>query len=101
MPAKCRGRWRKSGKSLVSKALSEGNQVQIEKEFGDLLFSLVNLARFIHVHPEEALRKTIDKFVRRFQYIEKGLEREGKAFNNVSLAEMDTLWEEAKDVLEE
>ena len=77
-------------------ALSEGDQVQMEKEFGDLLFSLVNLARFVHINPEDALRRTIKEFIRCFQHIEKGLEREGKALNEVSLAEMDTLWEEAK-----
>lgn len=82
-------------------AFSKGDQAQMEKEFGDLLFSLVNLARFVHINPEDALRKTINEFIRRFQYIEKGLEQEGKAFNEVSLAEMDTLWEEAKHLLEE
>jgi uncharacterized protein YabN with tetrapyrrole methylase and pyrophosphatase domain len=55
----------------------------------------------MRINPEDALRKTINEFIRRFQYIEKGLEREGKAFNEVSLAEMDTLWEEAKHSLEE
>ena len=75
----------------------EGEQPErIEAELGDLLFSLVNLGRFIAVNPEEALRKTIARFIARFQYIEEELARRGTAPGDVTLHEMDALWAEAK-----
>jgi tetrapyrrole methylase family protein / MazG family protein len=67
-----------------------------EAELGDLLFSLVNLGRFIAVNPEEALRKTIARFIARFQYIEEELARRGTSPGQVTLEEMDALWFEAK-----
>jgi MazG family protein len=67
-----------------------------EKEFGDLLFALVNYARFIGITPENALRRTNEKFVRRFQHIEQRLAEQGQAFKDVDLAAMDRLWDEAK-----
>lgn len=67
-----------------------------QEEFGDVLFALVNFSRFIRVHPEEALRKTIDRFTSRFQHIERRLRAEGKDIHAVGLKEMDRLWEEAK-----
>jgi MazG family protein len=67
-----------------------------EAELGDLLFSLVNLSRFIAVNPEEALRKTIARFIARFQYIEEELARRGKTPGQVTLEDMDALWAEAK-----
>ncbi len=78
--------------------LEEG---KIEKEtaaseFGDLLFSLVNYARFIDINPEDALEKTNKKFIRRFQYLEKESGKEGKKIADMSLAEMDRYWEKAK-----
>jgi tetrapyrrole methylase family protein/MazG family protein len=69
---------------------------RMEAELGDLLFSLVNLGRFIAVNPEEALRKTIARFIARFQYIEEELARRGSTPGQVTLAEMDALWAEAK-----
>ena len=69
---------------------------RMEAELGDLLFSLVNLGRFIAVNPEEALRKTIARFIARFQYIEEELARRGTAPGQVTLEEMDALWAEAK-----
>ena len=69
---------------------------RMEAELGDLLFSLVNLSRFITVNPEEALRKTIARFIARFQYIEEELTRRGSTPGQVTLAEMDALWSEAK-----
>ena len=69
---------------------------RMEAELGDLLFSLVNLSRFITVNPEEALRKTIARFIARFQYIEEELARRGSTPGQVTLAEMDALWAEAK-----
>jgi tetrapyrrole methylase family protein/MazG family protein len=70
---------------------------KMEEELGDLLFSLVNVARFLEVNPEEALRKTIDKFIRRFTHVEEGIAAQGKRLADVSLAEMDALWNEAKN----
>jgi tetrapyrrole methylase family protein/MazG family protein len=69
---------------------------RMEAELGDLLFSLVNLGRFIAVNPEEALRKTIARFIARFQYIEEELVRRGQTPGQVTLEEMDALWAEAK-----
>ncbi|MDZ7765337.1 MAG: nucleoside triphosphate pyrophosphohydrolase [Melioribacteraceae bacterium] len=72
---------------------------KIEEEFGDLLFSLVNYCRFININPENALRVTNEKFVKRFQYIERKLEESGKKITDAELPEMDKLWEESKEVL--
>jgi tetrapyrrole methylase family protein / MazG family protein len=72
------------------------NKAEIEHEFGDLLFALVNYARFIGVNPEDSLRKTNYKFIRRFQYIEKKLEEIGKSITESNLEEMDKYWDEAK-----
>jgi tetrapyrrole methylase family protein/MazG family protein len=69
---------------------------RVEEEFGDVLFSLVNLARFMKVEPEEALRKTIDRFAERFRYIEGQAERSGRNLKDLTLQEMDRWWEEAK-----
>ena len=69
---------------------------RMEAELGDLLFSLVNLGRFIAVNPEDALRKTIARFIARFQYIEEELARRGTSPGKVTLEEMDALWAEAK-----
>ncbi len=74
----------------------EGNG-NAEEEFGDLLFALVNYARFIGVNPEDALEKTNLKFKRRFQYLEEHARREGKALFDMSLKEMDVYWEQAKE----
>ncbi|MCY7349952.1 MAG: nucleoside triphosphate pyrophosphohydrolase [Cytophagaceae bacterium] len=67
-----------------------------EAEFGDLLFSLVNYARFIDINPETALERTNKKFIRRFQYLEERAKEQGKALHDMTLAEMDVFWEEAK-----
>ena len=69
----------------------------LEAEFGDVLFALVNYARFAGVTPENALRRTNDKFVRRFQHIERRLAEQGQSVADVDLAEMDHFWDEAKD----
>jgi XTP/dITP diphosphohydrolase len=73
-----------------------GNARRTEDEFGDVLFALVNYARFIGVNPEDALERTNKKFIRRFQYIENAATQAGKKLNAMSLAEMDVFWEEAK-----
>lgn len=67
-----------------------------EKEFGDLLFSLINYARFININPEDALEKTNKKFIKRFQYLEAKANEMGKQLKDMTLAEMDVFWEEAK-----
>lgn len=72
------------------------SQQRLEEELGDLLFSCVNVARFLGVDPESALNYTVNKFVRRFSYIEKEALAAGKNLEDMSLAEMDKLWEEAK-----
>ncbi len=77
-------------------ALEKKDPEEIENEFGDLLFSLVNLSRFIKVHPEEALQKSTRRFVSRFQHIERHAVRKGVELHTLSLEEMDRLWNEAK-----
>jgi len=73
-----------------------GDASRMEDELGDLLFAIVNLGRFLSLNPEEALRKTIDRFQRRFQYVEGTLRGEGKKMDETPLADLDRLWEEAK-----
>ena len=72
------------------------NKEKAMKEFGDVLFSLVNYARFIDIDPEEALERTNLKFIKRFQYLEKAAADDGRDLAEMSLAEMDTYWERAK-----
>ena len=67
-----------------------------EAEFGDLMFSLVNAARLYHINPDNALERTNQKFIRRFTYVEEHSIRQGRSLKDMSLAEMDTLWDEAK-----
>jgi MazG family protein len=76
--------------------LQAGDQKRIEDELGDLLFSVVNLGRFLGVDPETALRSTVDKFARRFAHVEESLRQRQRSLEAASLAEMDALWEEAK-----
>jgi tetrapyrrole methylase family protein / MazG family protein len=77
-------------------AASTERQAQIVAEFGDVVFSLVNLARFIKVNPEDALRQAINRFVERFQFIESRASESGRAVGDLSFSEMDRLWDEAK-----
>ncbi|MCG8474937.1 MAG: nucleoside triphosphate pyrophosphohydrolase [Cytophagales bacterium] len=67
-----------------------------QAEFGDLMFSLINYARFIDINPEEALERTNKKFIHRFQHLEKRAQEEGKVLSEMTLAEMDRYWNEAK-----
>ncbi len=79
--------------------IADGSEINKEKvmgEFGDMLFSLVNYSRFIDIDPEEALERTNKKFIRRFQYLEKESQKDGKSIADMSLAEMDEYWEKAK-----
>lgn len=76
--------------------LQETNPQKAEAEFGDLLFSLVNYARFIGINPENALEMTNRKFIKRFNYLEKQSASDGKILNEMTLEEMDKYWNEAK-----
>lgn len=82
-------------RELREAALS-GDKIRTGEELGDLLFTMVNLARFFELEAEEALAQTVDRFTRRFTYIETRLRQANKGFDQSSLEEMDKLWEEAK-----
>jgi XTP/dITP diphosphohydrolase len=73
-----------------------GNLDNIEAEFGDVLFSIINYARFLNINPEDALERTNKKFINRFQYLESKAIELGKPLMDMTLAEMDIFWEEAK-----
>lgn len=79
----------------------DGKELDADKaqdEFGDLLFSLINYARFVGINPEEALERTNKKFIKRFQYLEVESAKEGKKISDMSLDEMDIYWERAKGI---
>ncbi|MDH7447022.1 nucleoside triphosphate pyrophosphohydrolase [Aquimarina sp. 2201CG14-23] len=76
--------------------IDEQNQDKIESEFGDVLFSMINYARFLKVNPEDALERTNKKFIKRFQYLEQKAKEKSKSLKDMTLAEMDVFWEEAK-----
>jgi tetrapyrrole methylase family protein/MazG family protein len=86
--------WAKVSEELeeLRTACAAANAAAVEEEFGDLLFSLVNLGRFLHLNAEEALRKAITKFARRFRGIEQEFARRGRRLEEASLAEMDAIW---------
>ena len=90
--------WEKLEEELqeFQEALREDKQEALREELGDILFTLVNMARFIDVDPEDALRRTTNKFAQRFTFIEQRLRAQGKELQEASLAEMDALWEESK-----
>ncbi|MGE5313800.1 MAG: nucleoside triphosphate pyrophosphohydrolase [Acidobacteriota bacterium] len=92
--------WKKVEEEMreFHEAAEHNDPRRMEEEFGDLLFSLVNYSRFVHVHPEDALRGTTNKFVRRFRFIEHELKKAGKDIHSSSLEEMDALWNEAKAI---
>ncbi|GLU44161.1 nucleoside triphosphate pyrophosphohydrolase [Allomuricauda sp. NBRC 101325] len=74
------------------------NADKMESEFGDVLFSMVNYARFLKINPENALERTNKKFIKRFQYLEQKAKEAGKSLSEMTLAEMDVYWEEAKQL---
>ncbi len=80
----------------VKEAADSGDMDAIEDEMGDLLFAVTNLARKLGVDPEVALRRTNDKFTRRFKYVERGAKQGGQALTEMSLEDMDALWHDAK-----
>ena len=77
------------------------NKEKAMAEFGDLLFSLVNYARFIDIDPEEALERTNKKFIKRFQFLETESAKDGKVMGEMTLSEMDIYWERAKQLREQ
>lgn len=77
--------------------LKNGNSDKAEQEFGDLIFALINYARFVGINPDDALERTNLKFIRRFQFLEKEAAKNNKALKDMSLAEMDVIWEQAKE----
>ncbi|MES2543668.1 MAG: nucleoside triphosphate pyrophosphohydrolase [Bacteroidota bacterium] len=76
--------------------VASGNQDKMESEFGDVLFSMINYARFLNINPEDALERTNKKFIKRFQYLESKADQLGKPLMDMTLAEMDVFWNEAK-----
>ena len=91
--------WEKVQEELneLNNEIKNNNQAKIESEFGDVLFSMINYARFINVNPENALEKTNKKFTKRFQFLEKEAKKEGKQLSEMTLAEMDIHWEKSKE----
>lgn len=79
-------------------ALESNNKGNIDEEIGDLLFAVVNVARFLDVRPELSLNKTIDKFIRRFNFIEESAKKSGQNLKHMTLNEMDELWNRAKKI---
>ena len=80
----------------LSTEIEKGKKDNIESEFGDVLFSLINYARFIDVDPESALERTNKKFIKRFQFLEEAAKKEGKQLSDMTLSEMDVHWEKSK-----
>lgn len=82
----------------LNEAVESKDQSEIENEFGDVLFSLINYARFIHINPENALERTNKKFINRFQWMEEQIQSDSKEMNKMSLTELDEYWNQAKKV---
>lgn len=82
----------------LQQEVNTSNVDAIEGEFGDVLFSMVNYARFLGINPENALERTNKKFISRFQYLERKSKEKGKSLKEMSLPEMDVFWEEAKQL---
>jgi XTP/dITP diphosphohydrolase len=78
--------------------VDKGDEQKTAEEFGDLIFSLINYARFVNVNPEDALEKTNKKFIQRFQYMEKQIKAKGQELSDLTLEEMDVYWNEAKTI---
>jgi XTP/dITP diphosphohydrolase len=90
--------WKKVDEEIseVRKEISSGNKEKIEQEFGDLLFSIVNAARLFDVEPETALERTNKKFINRFSFIEESARSSDRSIRDMSLEEMEALWNQAK-----
>ena len=91
--------WEKLNEEMMElKSEVDQKSENIESELGDVLFSVINYARFIGVNPEDALEKTNKKFIKRFQYLEKASKEDGKEMSEMTLEEMDKYWEKAKNL---
>ena len=90
--------WEKVQEELaeLNAEIEKGDTTAIEAEFGDLLFSMINYARFLNINPDTALERTNQKFSKRFAYLEAKANAMGKSLQDMTLAEMDVFWEEAK-----
>ena len=90
--------WEKVQEELqeLQEEVAVGDQDKMEAEFGDVLFSMINYARFLKINPEDALERTNKKFIKRFQYLESKAGELGKPLMEMTLAEMDVFWNEAK-----
>jgi XTP/dITP diphosphohydrolase len=90
--------WEKVQEELqeFQEEVTKGKQDRMEAEFGDLLFSMINYARFLKINPENALERTNQKFSKRFQYLENAAKTSGKGLADMSLQEMDLYWEKSK-----
>lgn len=82
----------------LQEEIQAGDKAKIESEFGDVLFSMINYARFLGVNPENALERTNKKFSKRFQYLEKEAQNKGISLQDMTLDEMDVYWEAAKKI---
>ncbi|MBW3114716.1 nucleoside triphosphate pyrophosphohydrolase [Bacillus sp. MCCB 382] len=93
-----KGAWEKVWEELkeFESEVENNSENSMKKEFGDVLFALINVARFYKIYPEEALAMTNTKFYRRFSYVEEQVEKSGKSFEDYSLEELDQFWNEAK-----
>ena len=80
----------------LKEAYGQGDKAHIREELGDLLFAITNVSRFLDIDPEDALNATTQKFINRFRYVESAAEATGRRLGDMTLAEMDVLWEEAK-----
>ena len=78
--------------------IDKGDEKKTNDEFGDFIFSLINYARFVNVNPENSLEKTNQKFIKRFQYMEKQIKSKGQNLSDLTLKEMDVYWNEAKAI---
>ena len=92
--------WQKVQEELseLNAEVKNGTSERIESEFGDVLFSMINYARFLKINPDTALERTNQKFTKRFQYLEKQAKKIGKTLHEMSLDEMEVIWQEAKKV---
>ena len=80
----------------LKQEIAASDKEKAESELGDLLFSIINVARLYKIHPDDALERTNKKFIRRFNYVEEAAISKGKQLKDMSLEEMDSLWNEAK-----
>jgi XTP/dITP diphosphohydrolase len=83
-------------KEAIDKSSGDSHQEKIEEEFGDLIFSLINYARFLKIDPENALERTNKKFINRFVRMEQEAKQAGKSLSDMTLSEMDAIWNRIK-----